>query len=152
LKDQTIIQEFERMKKYIEMLENSVRLAFTGQEVRGAALMDLLLTKPALAEKEVHELLSKVISFLGTKVSITEEEAKQLEADLKSVLFKGPILTNEEMTSAIGSTITKMQQQAEAAAKKQATEIIKPTPDQVQQVTNTKPEEPVIPVNTPPQA
>ena len=153
MRDQSIIEEFNRLKQYIQMLENSVRLAFTGQEVRGAALVDLLLTKPALAEKEVHELLSKVVSFLGTKVSITEEEAKTLEVDLKSVLFKGPMLTNEEMTSAIGTTITKMQAQAEEAAKKAKTEIIKPTTEQVQQVTNTpvQAEVPVTPKIVPPQ-
>lgn len=160
MRDQTIINELNNMKQYIERLEGSVRLAFTGQEVRGAALVDLLLTKPALAEKEVHELISKLRAFLGSKlvkisptdersvVALTEEDLTTLEAELKSVLYKGPILTNDEMTSAIGSTITKMQQQAEDAAKKASTGIIKPTTEQVQQVTNT--EVPVIP-EVPPQ-
>lgn len=35
MRDQSIIEEFNRLKQYIQMLENSVRLAFTGQEVRG---------------------------------------------------------------------------------------------------------------------
>jgi hypothetical protein len=152
MRDQTIIEELNRMKQYIQQLEGSVRLAFTGQEVRGAALVDLLLTKPALAEKEAHELLSKLIAFLGTKVTITEEEAKTLEADLKSVLYKDPILTNDEMTAAIGNTIQKMQLQAEEAAKKQATEIIKPTTEQVQQVVNTPVQAEVTTPEVPPQA
>lgn len=92
MRDQTIIEELNRMKQYIQMLENSVRLAFTGQEIRGASLQSLLIKKG--------------------------------------------LVTDEEMTAEVGATITKMQQQAEEAAKKQATEIIKPNAEQVQQVTN----------------
>jgi len=166
MREETIINEFNKIKQYIQQLEGSVRLAFTGQEVRGAALMDLLLTKPALAEKEMHDVLSKLMTFLSTKLSvvvdeqgtrvpvtIAEEDLKALEADFKSVLFKSPILTNDEMTAAVGSTITKMQQQAEEAQKKAQTEIIKPTTEQVQQVVNApvQIEVPATPEVVPPQ-
>jgi uncharacterized iron-regulated protein len=110
MRDETIIREMNQMKQYIQMLENSVRLAFTGQEIRGAAIQALLITK-------------------GT-------------------------FTQEELTAEIGATITKMQAQAEDAQKKAQTEIIKPTTEQVQQVTNTpvQVEVLVIPEVIPPQA
>jgi hypothetical protein len=164
MRDETIINEFKKMYQHIQNLEGSVRLAFTGQEVRGAALADLLLTKPAMAEKEVHEFITKLTNFfrsprevvIGTDgkmwLTFAEEDLKALEADLKSVLYKGPILTNDEMTVAVGNTIQKMQQQAEDAAKKQATEIIKPTTEQVQQVVNTPVQAEVATPEVPPQA
>lgn len=109
MRDETIIREINQMKQYIQMLENSVRLAFTGQEIRGAAIQALLLSK-------------------GT-------------------------FTQDELNAEIGATITKMQQQAEEATKKAQTEIIKPTTEQVQQVTNTpvQAEVPVTPDVVPPQ-
>lgn len=146
MRDQTIIEELNRMKQYIQMLENSVRLAFTGQEIRGAAIQSLLLKKNVLSNVQVDNsaLVSKLVAFLSTKISMTEEEQTALTNDLKATvnLVNSPFLTQDELNAEIGATITNMQKQAEEAAKKQATEIIKPTTEQVQQVNNNPPPEP----------
>lgn len=94
--------QMQQVVAYVQNLQQSVRLAFTGETVRSESLQALLLKKG--------------------------------------------IITQEELTAEVGITIQKMQAEAEAQAKAAAekaaadagkTEIIVPTTEQVQQVTNT---------------
>lgn len=141
---QNLEQRFQQVVQMFNNLQQSVRLAFTGFEIRGSAIQSLLQSKKALTEAEAHALISKLTAFLATKVQMTEDEVKALEADLKSVVFQGPFISEADLTAQVGLTIQQMQKQAEDEAKKQ--NIVIPTADQVAKVNATPAETATVPV------
>lgn len=125
---------FDDTRKSLEAFHKAVSTAMTGSEIRGCATQNILQQKPSTDIAGMQAMVDVLVKFLSTKMSITEDEAKQLSADLITPLFKTTYVTAEEMTKAVSDVITEMQKHVEEESKKH--EIITPTKEQVKEVTN----------------
>lgn len=64
---------------YVQQLEQSIRLAFTGQEIRGASLQSLLISKGLLTKEEVEAEIGKTIQKMQAEA---DEAAKAQKSEL----------------------------------------------------------------------
>lgn len=77
MRDTTIQTGFSNLAKYIQQIENSVRLGLTGEVVRNTALVNLLYKKGLITEVEMTEAIGEVIRKAN---EVKPEEPKTEEA------------------------------------------------------------------------
>lgn len=102
MKESSIIGGFQELAgkvnqivKFVESLQQSIRLAFTGQEIRGNAIQKLLIKKGLVTEAEFTEMVGEVI----------KEMQEQAEQAAKDAAAKTNIITpTPEQTVAINNT------------------------------------------------
>jgi uncharacterized iron-regulated protein len=77
---------FNQVVQFVENMQQSIRLAFTGQEIRGASLQSLLLKKGLITEAELTEEIGKTIQKMqadaeeaAKKVNIVQPTAEQVQ-------------------------------------------------------------------------
>lgn len=136
-----IEQKISQIVQFVSNLQQAVRLDSTGKEIRLLGIQRLLIKKQIATEIEFTNFVDKLILVLASKLALTDDEIIALKTELKLSLIKSSLITEAELTEESGKVIKEMQEQAEAAAKEAAEatakpEIIKPTTEQVQQVTN----------------
>lgn len=74
-RDSTSYGMFQNLVRYIQQLEQSVRLGLTGEAVRNQALQQLLIKKGVITEAELTEAIGNVIKEANTPKT-TEEQPK----------------------------------------------------------------------------
>jgi hypothetical protein len=82
--------------------------------------------------------LQKMIAHLAQGMQLSQSGEAIGNQALRDLLIEKGLITEVELTQQIGKTIAKINTQIEAEQAKKASELIKPTTEQVQAVEQTK--------------
>jgi putative heme degradation protein len=80
MRDETIISEFKQIYKWLNQIENSVKLALSGEAIRAQATQDLLIKKGLITETEMQQAIGDIIQKLNTQKEEPKKEEPQIVA------------------------------------------------------------------------
>jgi len=79
MRDQTVYGMYQNLLKYVQQIEQSVRLGLTGEAVRAEALTQLLLSKGIFTQEELNSAIGEVIRKANEPKPEAEVETPKVE-------------------------------------------------------------------------